>query len=115
MLVKLHQIAMRLRFMRIPGLVVGIGSAALTVYLLLSNSQATNDYLELFILMTLWGLMLFAYIELFQKIPSPVLPHDSFLERIVTRLKLFAYGVLGALVILASIMLFWLSFRLISL
>jgi hypothetical protein len=115
MLVRLHQVAQKLVFFRPLSIILAIASLFLSIYCLLIDNTFTARALEPSIVTALWGLLLFAYLQLFQSIPPPVLPHDSFLKKLNTKLKLALYSLLAFIVIVTTILLFWMSLRLLIL
>jgi len=115
MLLTLHKIALGMKWCRPLAILLGItGLAGVAASLFVLNKNL-GHLLEPSLILTLWGMMLFSFIQLFQKIPPPVLPHDDFLTRLGTRIILAIYTLLAFLVILVSCILLWMSFRLISL
>lgn len=93
---------------------LGFGGAALTVYLLFREAAASNQLLGVALGLTVWALLLFAFIRLFQSIPPPVLPGDSFLERLWSRVKLALYHLLALGVVIISVVLLSMSLKLLS-
>ncbi len=57
----------------------GVLLAALTLF---SEGAAPSMQLAIALTLTLWALLLFAFIRLFQSIPPPVLPKDSIFMRL---------------------------------
>lgn len=112
MLIRLHRLAQKLLFLRFLSIALAIASLLLAIYCLLIDSTFTARALEPSIVTALWGLLLFAYLQLFQHIPPPVLPHDGFLKKLSTKIKLALYTLLAFIVIATSILLFWMSLRL---
>lgn len=84
----------------------------LTAYSLLVRSAFTLNLLEPSIVISLWGMLLLASTELFQQLPDPVLPKDPFWQRMLSRCKLFFFSFLGLIVLFVSLLLAWLSLRL---
>lgn len=113
MLLRLHKLALRLR----PALpwcyLVGFGSAACAVAVLF-RENSTQLALGLSLGLSVWALLLFAFIRLFQTIPPPVLPKDSFLERLWSRIRLGLYHLLALGVVIIGLVLVSLSLKLIS-
>ena len=115
MLLTLHKIALGMKWCRPLAILLGITGLAGVLASLFVVNENLGHLLEPSLILTLGGMMLFSFIQLFQKIPPPVLPHDDFLTRLGTRLILAIYTLLAFLVILVSCILLWMSFRLISL
>jgi len=115
MLLTLHKIALGMKWCRPLAILLGITGLAGVLASLFVVNENLGHLLEPSLILTLWGMMLFSFIQLFQKIPPPVLPHDDFLTRLGTRIILAIYTLLAFLVILVSCILLWMSFRLISL
>lgn len=90
----------------------GLGGSFASLFI---NNGNLGHWLEPSLVFTLWGMMLFAFIQLFQRIPPPVLPHDDFITRLGTRMILACYTLLAFLVVLVSCILVWMSYRLIYL
>ena len=67
------------------------------------------------IVLTLWSLLFFAFIQLFQKIPAPVLPKDRFIERLRSHVKLGLYQLLAFGVAALGIVLVTMSLKLLLL
>lgn len=109
----MHRLAQWLRPLLRLCRIVGFGAALVAVWLLIRDNTSTAA-LALTLGLSLWALMLDAFIRLFQTIPPPVLPHDSFLERLLTRLRLGLYHVLAFSVVLVAVALFAMSLKLVS-
>tara|TARA_R110000772_G_scaffold35177_6_gene84887 strand:- start:375 stop:731 length:357 start_codon:yes stop_codon:yes gene_type:complete len=112
LLIYLNRFALLLKPFRLPLIAFTFLALLLTGYSLLVNSTFTLQALEPAIIATLWGMLLLASTELFQQIPDPVLPVDPFLQRLLSRCKLFLYSLLALTVLLVCAMLLWLSLRL---
>lgn len=108
----LHRSAVLLKPLRIPLMAFTFCALLLTAYSLLASSSFAVDYLESAIVASLWGMLILAAIELFKNLPDPVLPHDSFWQRLMSRGRIVLFYLLALLVTLVSAMLFWLSMRL---
>ena len=115
MLFTLHRIATRLLWCRPLAIFLGLAGFAGGMASLFIGNGSLAHLLEPSLVLTLWGMMLFSFIQLFQQIPPPVLPHDGFLTRLGTRMVLAAYSILALLVIIVTCVLLWMSFRLITL
>ncbi len=115
MLVLLHRIVLRLGWCRpVAAVLIAAGLAGIVVSLF-AGSGLYGHLLEPTLVLTLWGMMLFATLQLFRQIPPPVLPHDDFLTKLATRILLALYSLLALLVVLVTIVLVWMSFRLMTL
>lgn len=115
MLFTLHRIARHMRWARPVAVVLGCSGLAGIAVSLFAAGGSLGHLLEPFLVLTLWGMMLFSFLQLFQRIPPPVLPHDDFLTRLGTRIVLGLYTLLAGLVVIISCVLVWLSYRLIFL
>ena len=115
MLLTLHTIAKSLKWCRPLSIFLGIAGLAGVAISLFAASGSLGHLLEPALVLTLWGMMLFSFIQLFQHIPPPVLPHDDFLTRLGTRFILAGYTILALLVLVVTGVLLWMSFRLINL
>ncbi|MGV3593401.1 MAG: hypothetical protein ACO1PZ_17085, partial [Gammaproteobacteria bacterium] len=87
MLLRLHRLALWLRPVLRLCRFVGFGAAVIAVVLLLRDDMPAA-WLSIALGLSLWALMCDAFIRLFQSIPPPVLPQDSFGERLIARLRL---------------------------
>ena len=108
----LNRAAILLRPIRIILVVFTFIALLLTAYLLIVPTTFTPNALEPSILATLWGMLLLANSELFQKLPGPVRAKDSFMQRILSRCKLFFYGFLAIATLFVTVLLVWISLRL---
>ena len=115
MLLFIHNLARRLHWSRPVAVLLSITGLAGTAASLFVSGGSLGHLLEPSLVLTLWGMMLYATLQLFQTIPPPVLPHDNFLTRLGTRIILALYSLLAFLVVLLTCVLVWLSFRLIQL
>ena len=115
LLVKLHQLALKIRWCRKLAIVTGMAGLGGVIFSLFVAGGSYGHWLEPSLVLTLWGMMLFAFIQMFQKIPPPVLPGDDFITRLGSRIVLACYSLLALLVIVVSIILMWMSYRLIYL
>ncbi len=114
LLYQLHTLALRLLPLRpwcLAGATLGI---VLTAYALFESGDSPPLLLRLSLALTLWMLMLFSFLSLFQRIPSPVLPHDPWWERVKSRTHLAFYHLLALLVALTSIILLSMSLKLLA-
>lgn len=113
LLLHLHRLALWLRPLLRLCRIVGFAAAAIAIGLLLRNG-ASSAALAVTLGLSLWALMLDAFIRLFQSIPPPVLPHDNVVERSIARLRLAAYRVLAFSVVLVALALVAMSIKLVS-
>ena len=115
MLLALHRIVLRLGWCRpLAGILIAVGLAGIAVSLF-AGAGRHEHLLEPMLVLTLWGMMLYATLQLFRQSPPPVLPHDDFMTKLGTRIVLALYSLLALLVLLVSLVLVWMSFRLITL
>lgn len=115
MLILLHKIACRMQWARPVVLLFVITGLAGAIASLFAGDGSLGYLLEPSLVLSLWGLMLFSFVQLFTHIPPPVLPHDDFLTRLGTRIQLALYTLLAFLVVVVTVVLAWMSFRLFSL
>lgn len=92
---------------------MGFGAAALVLVLLFRDGDS-QQLLAIALGVTVWALMLFAFVRLFQAIPPPVLPKDSFFERLRSRIKLALYHLLAVGVAIVGVALAGMSLKLLS-
>lgn len=114
-LYRLHKLAQTLRPLRRWCLLSALAGVLLSVFALLRTDTIASPLLRFAIVLTLWSLLLFAFIQLFQNIPAPVLPKDNFIERLRSRVKLGLYQLLALGVAGLGIMLVTMSFKLLLL
>lgn len=114
MLFTLHRIARRLAWGRPLALILAAAGIAGAVISLFSGNDRLSPLLEPSLILALWGMMLFAFIQLFRRIPPPVLPHDSFMTKLGARMVLAGYTLLAFLVVIVTCILLWMSLKLIS-
>ena len=111
----LHKLACRLQWAGpIAILLAALGFAGVLLSLL-GDPSRYSAWLEPALVLVLWGMMLYAFLNLFRRIPPPVLPHDDFLTRLGSRIVLALYTLLAFLVVLVTLVLVWMSTRLILL
>jgi len=115
MLLVLHKLARHMRWCSPIALLLTGGGLAGVFASLFTGNGSLGHLLEPSLVLTLWGMMLFSFIRLFQHIPPPVLPHDDFMTRLGTRIILAFYTLLAFLVVLVAVVLIWMSIRLITL
>lgn len=115
MLLALHRIAHRLHWCRPLAIVLVAAGLAGVAASLFAGGGRFAHLLEPFLVLTLWGLMLYATLTLFRSVPPPPLPHDDFMTRLGTRIILALYSLLALLVVVVACVLVWMSFRLITL
>ena len=112
LLVYLNRVARLLKPVRLVLVVLTFLALLLTTYSLIVRTTFTLNILEPAIVASLWGMLLLASTELFQKMPDVILPGDSFFQRIFKRCKIIFYSFLALIVLLVSALLVWLSLRL---
>lgn len=113
LLLHLHRLARRLR----PVLPLCFGAAcvgiALALFLLL-RAEPSTELLSLALGLSVWAILLYAFIQLFQSIPPPVLPKDRWIERAWGRCRLALYHVLAVAVLIIALVLVSMSLKLAS-
>jgi hypothetical protein len=114
-LFRLHKFARMLLPLRRWCLVFVMAGVLTGGYALLQEATIDSPSLRIAIVLTLWSLLLFAFIQLFQKIPAPVLPKDRLLERLRSHVKLGLYQLLAFGVAALGILLVTMSFKLLLL
>jgi cytochrome b561 len=114
LLLRLHRLALRLQPLLPWCYVIGFGGAAFALYLVFRDDSGTTRSLALALGVTVWALMLFAFIRLFQSIPAPVLPSDSFFERLQARCQLALYQLLAIGILVVGVALVIMSLKLVS-
>ncbi|HWK54348.1 MAG TPA: hypothetical protein VNR18_08265 [Hyphomicrobiales bacterium] len=112
MLFRLHRLALRLRPLRRGCLAVAALSIALGLFALGDLTHTQSTLLRLSLLFSLWMLMLYAFIQLFQRIPPPILPKLPWWERVWQRLHLWLYHLLAVAVLVAGLALVSISMKL---
>jgi hypothetical protein len=115
MLLTLHRFAVRIKWARPVAIVLGLAGLAGLIASLFASGGNLGHLLEPSLVLMLWGMMLFSFIQLFQRIPPPVLPHDDFMTRLGGKIILACYSSLAFLVVVVSCALAWMSLRLIYL
>ena len=113
LLLWLHRLALQLRPLLPLCYVIGPGAAAVALVLLLYG-EAEDQWLSLALGLSIWALMLYAFIHSFQSIPPPVLPQDSFFERLQNRCRLALYHLLAVALVVIALMLVSMSVKLVS-
>jgi hypothetical protein len=108
----LNRFARLLKPIRLGLIAITFFALLLTAYSLLVRSAFSLNLLEPSIVVALWGMLLLASSELFQHLPDPALPNDSFMQRILSRIKLLFFSLLAIVVLFVGILLLWLSLRL---
>lgn len=114
-LFRLHKFARTLLPLRKWCLLFALAGIGAGVFALLRSATMDSPLLRIAIILTLWSLMLFAFIQLFQKIPAPVLPKDSFIDRLRGHVKLGLYQLLALGIAALGIVLVTMSFKLLLL
>lgn len=111
----MHRIALKLQHIRHLCLAFAVLGFAIAAYCIADAPVDHSSTLRSSIIFTVWMLMLFTFITLFQHIPPPVLPGLGLFERAAARLRLWFFQLLGITVILLSLMLLGTSFKLLML
>ena len=114
-LFRLHKFARRLQPLRNWCLLLAFAGVCLSAFALLRAGNEASTQLRVGILLTLWSLLFFAFIQLFQNIPAPVLPKDRLLDRVRSRIKLALYQLLALGVVTVGILLVSMSLKLLLL
>ncbi len=114
LLTRFHRLALRLLPLLSFCLVLACGGVVLSGVALLRSGASPSPLLAIGLLLALWALLLLAFIRLFQRIPPPVLPKDTFLERLRARCKLALYHLLAFAVCGVGLVLVSLSAKLLS-
>ena len=115
MLFRLHQFALRLLPLRPLCLLLACTGFAVSVFALLTTASQHSQLLRMALVLTLWSLLLFAFIQLFKNIPAPVLPKDRWFVRFRTHIKLALYQLLALGVAGLGVMLISMSLKLLLL
>jgi len=89
-----------------------VGAAAVAAFALGESRAMPSSTLRLSLLFSLWMLLLYSFVQLFQEIPSPVLPALPWWDRVKQRLHLWAYHLLAVAVGLVGLILFSISVKL---
>lgn len=113
-LFRLHTLALRLWSFLPWCLVLMLGSIALAVFVLFRGGAQASLTLGIALMLALWALLLFAFINLFQAIPAPVLPRDTWFERLLSRIKLALYHLLALGVLVVGLVVILMSLKLLS-
>jgi hypothetical protein len=113
-LFRLHKLAVGLLPLLPFSLALALGGVALSIYALVGSGASPSPLLGLALILTLWALLLFAFIRLFQTIPAPVLPQDRFFERLWSRTRLLLYHLLALGVVVLGLSLISMSLKLIA-
>ena len=114
-LFRLHKFAKTLLPLRGACLIFAMVGVLTGAYSLFREATIDSPSLRIAIVLTLWSLLLFAFIQLFQKIPAPVLPKDRLVERLRSHVKLGLYQLLALGVAGLGIVLVTMSFKLLLL
>ncbi len=115
LLFQLHRLAQQLLPLRIGCLLFALTGVLTSVFVLLRAEDEASPLLRIAIVLTLWSLLFFAFIQLFQHIPAPVLPKDRFMDRLRSHVKLGLYQLLALGVATLGIMLISMSLKLLLL
>ena len=109
---KLHRIALWLLPFRMVFLLLALLALLGGLYAAITDNAVYSVQLRLFLIFSLWALMLFAFIQLFRRIPPPVLPGLGFFERLRDRLRLLLYQGLALFVAALTLFLVAMSLKL---
>jgi hypothetical protein len=114
-LFRLHKFAKTLLPLRKFCVLIALAGVLTGAYALLRTDSIESPLLRIAIVLTLWSLLLFAFIQLFQNIPAPVLPKDRFIDRMRSYVKLGLYQLLALGIAALGIILVTTSFKLLLL
>lgn len=115
MLETLHRLATSLSGFK-PLVIAGILIfSALAVFGLFTTTPETESLLNSSILGTIWTLLIFSFLQLFQSIPPHPATADGFFKSLCLRTKRGLYYLLSLLMISTTLALLWMSLRLIML
>lgn len=112
LLQNLNRLARRLYPLRLVFPLLAVCGILSGVYAAISAQDTYTWQLRLSLIFSLWALMVFACIQLFGAIPSPVLPNLGFFERLRDRLKLLLHQALVLFVIVLTALLLQMSLKL---
>lgn len=94
-LLTLNRLAHRLQPLRTPcAIITGLGWAVM-VWVLVAGKDAYSLLLRTTLVVTLWSLLVFAFINLFQTLPPPPLPALKWHERLMSRIRLWLFYVMS--------------------
>jgi hypothetical protein len=110
----LHKLALMLGWLRPILLALAVMGVVVSGKAMLDGSQLYDMQLKLGLLFSLWCLILYATLQLFRQLPPPVLPKLSLYERVRNRLNLWLRQGLAVFIIVVTIILFRVSFRLLT-
>lgn len=115
LLLRLHRFALRLRPF-LPWFYASAlaGAAVAAILLFLPGSAHSAQALAIALGISVWALLFYACIRLFQTIPPPVLPKDTRLERLWSRCRLLLYQVLALAVIVLALVLIAMTLKLLG-
>lgn len=112
LLLHLHRLALRLLALRPFCLALAAGGLLSGIYAALSDNSPWSWQLRLSLILSIWSLMLYAFLQLFRELPPPVLPQLGWFERLRDRLRLLAYQALALLVLGLTLLLLQMSLKL---
>jgi hypothetical protein len=113
LLLRLHKLALRLKPLLPLCYLLGFVGLVLTVLGLVQRGADEAD-LSIGLGLTMWALLLFAFIRMFQSIPPPVLPKDPFLDRLRGHIQLMLFRLLAFAVLGVGAVLVAMSFKLLT-
>lgn len=94
-LLSLNRLALRLQPLRTAAAVTtGIGWAVM-VWILVAGKEEHSLLLRVTLVVTLWSLLLVAFISLFQTLPPPLLPALKWHERLLLRVRIWVFQLMG--------------------
>jgi hypothetical protein len=94
LLLTLNRLALRLLPLRIPSAIVtALGWLAL-MWALARSDESYSLFLRATLTLTLWSLLLFAFLSLFKALPQPPLPALKWHERMLARLRLSLFRIM---------------------
>ncbi len=112
LLLFLYRSSRLLRPLKLPLIVLTLFALLLTTYCLIASSGLALDLLEPAIVISLWGMLLLAAIELFQNQPLTHATEEHFWQRLLNRGKMLMASFMALLTVLVFAALIWLSLRL---
>lgn len=113
MIDRLQRLAMALRFLRLPSLILGLVSAAYMVASIFApDITGGDDSLVASVVLFMWALLTSTFLSAFRSVPEPADKSWRFFPRLKRRLLRAWYWLIGVLFIGATLFALLLSFRL---
>lgn len=114
MIDQLQRIAQSIRVLKLPAILVGLGSLTTAVFALFASVSPTetNKFLIPSVVALLWALSTYAFIETFQSIPEKADKTLSYFGRLKRRLSRGWYWLVGVIFIGTSLAVLFVSYRL---